>query len=183
MISHTYSPESFHKLYLAVYQAHKDDKSLFTEHDCKAILSKIMGSKSFTWKVVGITKSALERLSDFKFKLPKDHKLVRAHIFPQIETVRILLNKVTLFEPDEFMEFWISRDNTVICAPGENKKMIASWLPIPNEEGKLFSCEKKIAGWHHRKPEIQFLQGFYNDFKDGKIKSISAPAPSTPQTA
>jgi hypothetical protein len=179
----SYSSTGFHKIYLAVADAHRENKSIFTHQECTRILTATMAAKSFSWKVIGITEAALKRFEELKFRTTKGHGISRAHLLPRIDTVRTILNRNQPFEPDEFMEFWINRDKTVFCLKSENKKIIPDYLPISNEDGNLFSCDGVLAGWRQKKPEQEFLRGFYDDFLEGKIKPISPPSPSTPQTA
>ena len=67
------------------------------------------------------------------------------------------------------MKFLISKDETVPCATGENEIMLPSYLPISNPEGKLFSCESKLAEWHLKKQERDCLKGLYEDYDKGKV--------------
>ncbi len=183
MISHPYSSANFHKIYLAVLEAHRESPSTFTHQECNRILSAMMAAKSFSWKVIGITEAALKRFEEINFKRTKGHGIVRAHILPRIDTVKKLIGRDSPFEPEEFMEFWIKRDQTVFCIKSENRQTIPDYLPISNENGKLFSCDGVLAGWHHKKAEREFLEGFSGDFRNKKIKPIRPPAPSSPQSA
>ena len=173
MISHSYSNDTFHTLYLAVRKAYNENPAVFTMQECRRILSAIMAAKSFSYKVVGITESALEKFKVLDFKREKNHGIVRGHIVPIFETVKILLNGNRQFEPEEFMQFWIERDKTVFCLKNENKELVPPYMPIANEAGELFSSEGVLAGWRHRRREREFLEQFYVDYRNGKIKPVS----------
>ncbi len=183
MISHSYSSANFHKIYLAVLDAHRESPSTFNYQECTRILYAMMAAKSFSYKVIGITEAALKRFKEMDFKRPQGHGIVRAHILPRIDTVKELLGRNSPFEPEEFMEFFIERDETVFCKKSENKQTTPDYLPISNEDGKLFSCDGVLAGWRHKIREREFLEEVYEDFLTEKIKPIRQPSRSFPQTA
>jgi hypothetical protein len=62
----------------------------------------------------------------------------------------------------EFLETWLANDRTILCAKGENKRAIPKYIPIENEDGTLFSCHGKLAGWYHRKREREFLKELFH---------------------
>ena len=157
----------FHDLYLAVYRAHRDAPEIFTDHECNRILTAIMGGKSFSWRVIGITEAALRKFAEFDFKHIPRQGLTRAHLKPRIETTRTLLSRNPPYSAGGFMKFWIGKDETILCAIGENKISLPSYLPISNPEGSFFSSEGKLAGWHHRRRERDFLRGLYEDYRKG----------------
>ena len=182
MNTHSYSNEAFHTLYLAVRKAYNEHRDIFTIQECRRILAAIMAAKSFSYRVVGVTEAALQRFEELDFKRKKNHGIVRGHIEPIFETVKKLLERGQLFEPKEFMDFWIGRDKTVFCLKNENKETIPSYLTNSNEDGKLFSCDGVLAGWQHKRPERDYLRKFHEDYHNGEIKPINYP-PSTLQTA
>jgi hypothetical protein len=155
------SPHTFHMLYKSVHRAHKDEPDIFTLQVCKEILTAVMGRQSFSWKVVGITKGALEVFAKSDFKYKSGQGITRAHLVPRVETVKQLLSESSPYDQDRFVEFWNKNDMTVICAKGENKSSIPNYIPIANLQGALFSCEGKLAGWHHKKEEISFLKDLH----------------------
>lgn len=73
-----------------------------------------------------------------------------------------------------FMKIWLENDTTVICAQGENRREMPRFIPISNPEGKLFSCENKAAGWHHKTKEREFLRILYGDYKASKSRPLRA---------
>ena len=166
--------EVFHKLYCSVHQAHREAPEIFTDHECNRILTAIMAGKSFSWKVIGITEAALVKLAETDFKLMPGHGITRAHLVPRIDTVRKLLHPELPFAPERFIEFWVSNDSTVMCARGENKYSVPPHLLIVNDQGELFSCKGKLAGWHHKRAERKYLKDLYDGFKSGDITSTTA---------
>ena len=183
MKSYSDSNDTFHMLYLAVRKAYNENQKVFTTQECRRILSAIMAAKSFSYRVIGITESALEKFKELDFDRTKNHGIVRGHIIPIVETVKILLDRNQPFEPEEFMKFWIERDKTVFCLKSENKEKVPDYFPITNEEGELFSCDGVLAGWRHNRPEREFLKQFYEDSRGGKIKLFSPSPPSTSHTS
>lgn len=154
--SHTY-----HALYLAVHRAHKEAPQIFTDHKCNRILTSIMAGKAFSWRVVGITEAALIKFSELKFRYKSKVGLTRAHLIPRIVTVRTLLAPGEPFTENNFVNIWLQNDKTVFCALGENKASISNFIPFENADGELFLCHGKLAGWHHRRREQDFLRTLF----------------------
>jgi len=88
--------------------------------------------------------------------------ITRAHLRPRIDTVRNLLLPDKPLSEREFFETWLTNDRTILCAKGENRRAIPKYIPIENEDGTLFSCHGKLAGWHHRKREREFLKELFH---------------------
>jgi hypothetical protein len=49
----------------------------------------------------------------------------------------------------------------VICAKGENKKIVPSFIQIDNEKGLFFSSNS--VAWKHRKAERDLLKALYEE--------------------
>lgn len=154
--------QTFHALYSAVHWAHKTIPAIWTDHECNRVLTAIMAAKPFSWRVVGITAAALEKFAEMDFRYRSQQGITRAHLSPRIGTVRALLATDEPLSQREFIDAWLRNDRTVICARGENKASIPNYIPIENEDGLLFSCERRLAGWHHRKAEQDFLRDLYS---------------------
>ena len=154
-------PHTFHALYIAVYEAHAAAPSIWTDTECNRILTSIMAAKPFSWRVVGITPTALSQFASQQFRYISRKGMTRAHLKPRIETVRFLLKRHQPLLLDEFIKFWLANDRTVICAQGENKAEIPAFIPIEHDDGRLFSCAGKLAGWHHRRAERDVLKKLY----------------------
>jgi len=116
-----------------------------------------MAAKSFSWRVIGITPAALSKFEEWGFRYKSGEGLTRAHIYPRIETVRILLAPKEPMPAKEFIETWLKRDATILCARSENREPVPEYIRIENKDGSLFSCERLLAGWRHRKEEREFL--------------------------
>jgi hypothetical protein len=153
---------TLHSLYVAVHRAHKDAPTLWTDHECNRVLTAIMAAKRFSWRVVGITPNALWQFSKDGFRYKSKQGFTRAHIKSRIETVRYLLAKDDPVPEAQFIATWLYNDQTVICSRGENKAQLPEYITIDNDDGTLFSCYGKLAGWHHGKREIEFLRNLFD---------------------
>jgi hypothetical protein len=155
-------PRTIHLLYSAVHQAHKQAPTVWTVQECNRILTAVMAAKAFSWRVIGITPAALDEFATADFCSKSRQGITRAHLRPRIDTVRKLLVPDKPLAEREFLETWLANDRTILCAKGENKRAIPKYIPIENEAGTLFSCHGKLAGWHHRKSEREFLKELFH---------------------
>lgn len=162
--------ETYHGMYIKLHEAHKIAPHIWTKQECTRILTAIMAAKSFSWRVIGITPIALEQFSEKAYRKFKNSGMTRAHLEPRINTVSALLDPEMPFSKNEFLEKWISKDRTVICAKGQNREIVPEYIAFDNNDGALFSCARVLAGWRHRKPEQDFLRNLHEDFKNGKIE-------------
>lgn len=152
---------TLHSKHVAVHRAHKEVPAVWTDHECNRVLTAVMAAKSFSWRVVGITPTALTQFSKDGFQYKSRQGLTRAHIIPRIQTVRALLVTDVPVPERQFIATWIDNDRTVICSRGENKTQLPEYIPIGNDDGTLFSCAGILAGWRHSKKEIEFLKTLF----------------------
>ena len=152
-----------HALYSALHQAHKEVPALWTLQECSRVLTAIMAAKSFSWRVVGITHAALDQFATAAFRSKSGQGITRAHLRPRIETVKTLMLSPKPLSEEALFDTWLANDLTVLCSKGENRKTIPKYIPIDNELGTLFSCHGKLAGWHHRTAERDFLLALHHD--------------------
>jgi stalled ribosome rescue protein Dom34 len=152
------APHTYHLLYLAVYQAHKSDPEIWDKRHCTRVLTAIMGGRDFSWRVVGVTESALEILRSNGFRRKTGIKLQRAHIKARAQTVQELLQSQILSK-EEFIEFWLKNDPVVICGPGENKEQLDNFIPIQNDKAELFRSD--TISWRHKEAERDYLEALY----------------------
>jgi hypothetical protein len=89
------------------------------------------------------------------------HGITRAHLRSRLDTVRELMLPDKPLSESEFFEIWVANDPTILCARGENKHGLPKYIPFDNDDGTLFSCDRKLAGWHHRKRERDFLKELF----------------------
>jgi len=152
---------TIHLVYSAVHQAYKQAPTVWTLQECTRVLTAIMAAKAFSWRVIGITPAALDEFAAAGFYSKSRQGITRAHLRPRIDTVRKLLLPDKPLSERELFETWLANDHTILCAKGENKPAIPKYIAIENEDGTLFSCHGKLAGWHHRKREREFLKELF----------------------
>ena len=155
--------ENYHKIYTAVHYCHKHSPDTWSDHECNRILSATMAGKSFSWRVIGITMQALQQFKELDFKYKSGQGFTRAHLISRIQTVRSLLVSETPVSATEFYNTWTNNDKTIICARGENREVVPQYISINNEDGDLFSCEGKLAGWRHTRNEREFLRNLFDE--------------------
>ncbi len=158
--------EALYKKYLAIHYAYKSDDSFFTLTQSNTELTTVMGGRSWSWHVVGITKAALIRYKELDFKHVARSGITRAHLVPRFITTTKLLEEPKPFSINEFFKIWNEADKTVICGPGENKKeFTAEFLEIDNDDYHLFNS--RTIGWKFRvNVEGAFLRALYQQHFD-----------------
>ncbi len=119
-----------------------------------------MGIEDYGWRVVGITREALDLLAtaDFnKNKLPR--QLCRGHIIDRIETTRLLFEREAPLGLEEFFEAFLNADRTVIMLNKQNDptKQFPNYIKINNPDAALFP-NGSLMSWKHRKQEREFLR-------------------------
>jgi hypothetical protein len=122
-----------------------------------------MGVEDSGWRVVGITRKALDRLATVDFqkqKLPR--QLCRGHIVDRIATTRTLFDRDQPMPLDLFFEAFLENDCTVIMLNEENThgKGFPTFIEIDNPDAALFR-NGALMSWKHRKEERIFLQNLH----------------------
>jgi hypothetical protein len=153
--------EALYQKYLAIHYAYKSDASFFTLTQSNTELTTVMGGRSWSWHVIGITDAALVRYKELEFKHVAKSGITRAHLTPRFQTTQKLLAESKPFSIGEFFSIWLAADKTVICGPGENKKEFnAEYLEIDNSNYELFNS--KTIGWRFRvNEEGAFLRSLH----------------------
>jgi len=153
---------TYYSLYLAVRDAHAEAPDVWTVDHCKRLLTSIMSAKPFAWRVVGVTQAALKKFHELDYRYRSKQGLTRAHLRPRIETVRELLDRSEPMSQDEFIEYWLTHDRTILCAQGENKVTVPDFIEFENRDGVLFSSNQ--VAWRHGRAERDLLQRLYEEF-------------------
>ena len=150
--------EALYGLYAALFEAHKKTPSDFHNGRLTTIMTGIMGVENLGWRVVGITREALEILAANEFKLPS-RTLCRGHITDRSATARKLFDGATPLPLDEFFDLFLHADRTVIMTNDQNKVKgtFPEYIEIDNPKAELFS-NGSMMGWKHRKKEREFLR-------------------------
>lgn len=159
--------QALHGLYVALFNAKRDCPSDFHVGRLTTIQTAIMGVEDYGWRVVGITKDALDLLATVDFnknKLPR--KLCRGHIIDRIETTRLLFEREAPMGLDEFFEVFLNSDRTVIMLNKQNDhtKQFPDYIKINNPDAALFP-NGSLMSWKHRKKEREFLRQLHSELR------------------
>lgn len=158
--------QALHKLYLANFAVLREHPNAFTNADATRMLTGLMGSRPWSWRVIGITRNALEVFAQNDFQRPAG-KIQRGHRDDRASTARALFRETDAPLPlDEFFRVFLQRDETVLMTAEENKHKPNGTFPqfIRIERGKqVFPCGT-LVGWQHRKQEVQFLRELYSQY-------------------
>jgi hypothetical protein len=123
------------------------------------ILTEIFADNPDCWRVVGITKSALKRFKDFKFKRASRMGINRSHIVDRNKTYRRLIEH-PIYDIDAFWQFYEENDKTVLSTSSENMSGLDIEAVIPVNVVDLF--KNSGFAWRHSKAEVSFLKGLYD---------------------
>lgn len=157
--------QALHGLYVALFNAKRACPADFHGSRLTTIQTAIMGVEDYGWRVVGITREALDLLAtaDFnKNKLPR--QLCRGHIIDRIVTTRLLFERKAPMGIDEFFEAFLNADRTVIMLNKQNDhtKQFPDYIKIDNPDAALFP-NGSLMSWKHRKKEREFLRQLHSE--------------------
>ncbi|MGF6444348.1 hypothetical protein [Paraburkholderia youngii] len=155
--------EALHSIYVAQFKAIQACPHAFGKGDATRMLTGLMGSRPWSWRVIGITPAALKVFAGNDFKRPA-RQLQRGHKYDRSLTAQALYFDRSEPAPlNEFFDFFLERDATVIMTNDENrhgpKNAFPSYIPI-EPDLELFPCGT-LVGWQHRKAEIAYLRDLY----------------------
>ena len=152
-----------HSIYLAQFHAIKRHPTAFDKNDATRMLTGLMGSRPWSWRVVGITPVALDIFAQNGFLRVKG-LVERGHLVERNKTaLHLYFERQDPMEINEFYEYFLERDRTVLMAKYENKarmnEPLPDYIPIPAEL-ELFPSGS-LVGWKHRKLEEEFLRSLH----------------------
>ncbi|OGT00542.1 MAG: hypothetical protein A3F73_06990 [Gallionellales bacterium RIFCSPLOWO2_12_FULL_59_22] len=151
---------ALHSVYVAIFNAKQTCPEGFRDNDTTRLLTALMGSKPWSWKVVGVTPEALDLFKQNNFKRPP-RLIQRGHKINRVETARQLFDRPTPIMLDEFIHIFLKNDETVLMTAEQNrKKDFPNYIPINNSNAELFPSGS-LVGWQHRQVEIDFLRHLY----------------------
>ncbi|AOZ06717.1 hypothetical protein [Cupriavidus malaysiensis] len=155
--------EALYSIYLAQFKAFKACPDQLNKADATRMLTSLMGSKPWSWRVVGITPAALEVFKEHHFEKPKEKLLQRGHIYSRSSTAEALLRSDEPRPLKDFFDFFLERDKTVIGLTSENPSRgnhsTPCYYPI-DLSSELFPCGSLI-GWKQGEKEATFLRALY----------------------
>ena len=157
--------QALYGLYIALFNAKRACPEDFHGGRLTTIQTAIMGIEDFGWRVVGITKEALDLLATVDFnknKLPR--QLCRGHIINRIETTRRLFDeREAPMDLDEYFKVFLDNDRTVIMLNKQNDhtKSFPEYIEIDNPDAALFP-NGSLMSWKHRKKEREYLRQLHS---------------------
>lgn len=151
--------QALYGLYVALFNAKQACPEDFPSGRLTTIQTAFMGVENCGWRVVGITKEALDLLATVNFhknKLPR--ALCRGHIVDRIQTTRLLFDRRNPMSLEDFFDTFLNNDRTVIMLNTQNDhaKPFPPFIEIDNPEATLFPNGSLIS-WKHRKIERDYL--------------------------
>ena len=154
--------EQIYAVYISIFNLRSS-----TQKKC-SILTPLLGGYETSWRVVGITKAALELLAENNYRYIKG-AICRAHIVNRYETARQIFECNSPLDLSTFFEVVWNNDRTVIATKSENKLngTLPKVIPIDYLK-KLFTCNE-IVGFKFRKIEAEFLRDLHLAFKSGEL--------------
>lgn len=149
--------EAIYGIYVATFKAAKLSQH-FHNSKVTTIMTAVMGIEGAGWRVVGVTREALDLMHQNSFKLVP-RTLCRGHIIDRSVTVRQLFSGDKPVSIGELFDLYLHNDRTVLMLNSQNThgKGVPDYLPIDNPDAELFP-NGSLMGWKHRKQERQFLQ-------------------------
>lgn len=153
--------EALHSIYVAQFEAIKKNPDQFDGNDATRMLTGLMGSRPWSWRVIGITPAALEIYAKNDFK-SHDRQVQRGHMCHRRSTAEELYynSRTEPMSETEFFEFFLPRDETVLMAKSENPhkpgKEFPKFISINKQLG-LFPCGS-LMGWKYHKKEMEYLR-------------------------
>lgn len=144
-------------LYVALHCSKRSHPDIFTDSRCNVILTAIMGGHKRGWRVIGITRRALQHYVENNFKQQTGNGIQRAHLVPRIQTTKRVIGGEMPLPLEELARLWFDLDATVLCASGENKAILPDdYILFENPRCDLFPG--KQVGWWHSTAEIELLK-------------------------
>jgi len=119
-----------------------------------------MGIEDYGWRVVGITREALDLLATVDFKKNKlPRQLCRGHVIDRIVTTQLMFDRDAPLGLEEFFKDFLQNDLTVIMLNKQNDhtKPFPDYVKIDNPNAELFP-NGSLMSWKHRKKEREFLR-------------------------
>ena len=152
--------QALHGLYVALFNARQACPKDFHGGRLTTIQTAIMGIENYGWRVIGITREALDLLAtaDFdKNKLPR--RLCRGHKIDRIKTAGQLFDLEKPMSIESFFDTFLHNDQTVIMLNEQNNHTtpFPEFIEIDNPDAELFP-NGSLMSWKHRKKEREYLR-------------------------
>ena len=162
--------QALHGLYVALFNAKQVCPKDFQGGRLTTILTAIMGIEDYGWRVIGITREALDLLAteDFdKNKLPRC--LCRGHKIDRIKTAGQLFDPEKPIPIESFFDTFLHNDQTVIMLNEQNNHTMPfpKFIEIDNPDAELFP-NGALMSWKHRKKEREYLRQLHSELLESQ---------------
>lgn len=155
-----------HNIYIACFHAYQGGTIKFEM--CSTMLSNVMRSHDWSWKVVGITPNALAVYERDGWRHVSGNNIQRAHVTDRKDMVRYVFERVAPMSADELLDYWIPADRTILATKNENSNGLPETWHIIEADGFF----------RDRGTGFRFTKGDEGEF----LKELAASLPSTPAT-
>lgn len=135
----------------------------------KRILTELFSQGSNPWRVVGITENALKIFKKKNYKRESKMDINRSHIFSRNDTYDSILNE-DFKSPEDFWNFYYSRDFTIFATTSENKTNLYSDIYFFGNSKNLFNS--RGYAWVHNNAECDFLRQIKSNSNIKTIEEI-----------
>ena len=124
------------------------------------MMTDLLGQWDDFWKVIGITKEALNVFAKNDFKCPSRIGINRSHVHQDrnVTNTFLLTNDLTY---DEFWEYIIKNDVTALATSSEN--LSNKWSEVLSIDRNLNLFTSSGYKWKHNKKEQDFLKKLYQE--------------------
>lgn len=156
--------QALYELYVALFNAKQTCPEDFHDGRLTTIQTAIMGIENYGWRVVGITREALDLLATVDFSKNKlARRLCRGHIIDRIQTTRLLFDRKEPMSLENFFDTFLDNDRTVIMLNEQNNHTTSfpDFIEIDNSDAELFP-NSSLMGWKHRNKERDYLRQLHS---------------------
>ena len=158
--------KEIYKLYKAIYESNLEDKKT-------KLLTYIFAWYPWSWRVVGISKGAYQRIKEVDF-YPKPNKIVRDHFLQDRKVTydQMIKNKKLLDFKNWWELFW-KNDQTILMTKEEHDRDRGNVLchKLDWKEG-YFSCNPLIGFKYRKSYEAEYLKN--TEFKWVDIEKVKS---------
>jgi hypothetical protein len=121
-----------HNIYLACWDSYQCETIKFDM--CSTMLSNVMRTHEWSWKVIGITPNALAVYKHDEWRHKSGNNIQRAHLTDRKDMVRWVIKRDTPMSKDELLNYWIWADRTILATKSENSNRLPNtWHKIDAE--------------------------------------------------
>ena len=122
------------------------------------MLTELLGSYEDCWRVVGITKNALDVFANHNFKKVSKMGINRSHLVDRHKTYTFMLTN-SFKNAEQWWDYFITNDKTILATSSENISKNLS--EVYNIDVALGLFKTKGFAWSHTRQEQQFLKNLY----------------------